>query len=203
MQKTTTLRCTCTCIRNSHPLSVHTLTPHTVPPLIVTVTMTELVYQGTNHTLYCTASYDMSLVDTPVTLVFTWTGPGGTAIVSNTITVISSSPSGSTLSLSPVDQPSVSSGNYTYIVTAQFNNTLLQSGSSSDSVRLTVLGEGAEWPMLSGPFPTAAPAPVVVTGVPIRQGRSQKSGEGGAAVPFDPARLKKGVLEPLVCTCLG
>ena len=31
------------------------------------------------------------------------------------------------------------------------------------------------------------------------QGRSQKSGEGGAAVLFDIARIRKGVLEPLVC----
>ena len=31
------------------------------------------------------------------------------------------------------------------------------------------------------------------------QGRSQKSGEGGAAVLFDIARIRKGVLEPIIC----
>ena len=38
--------------------------------------------------------------------------------------------------------------------------------------------------------------------IQVHQGRSQKSGEGGAAVLFDivhVARIRKGVLEPLVC----
>ena len=120
----------------------HTLTPHTVPPPTVTVTTSEPVYHGTSHTLSCTASYDVSLVDTPVSLVFHWsrTGPEG-PLVSSALTVISSGSSGSTLRLSPVDHPSVSSGDYTCTVTVQSNNTLVQSGSGSDSMRVTVLGE--------------------------------------------------------------
>ena len=118
----------------------HTLTLHTVPPPTVSVTSSELVYHGTNHTLSCTASYDMSVVDTPVSLVFTWTGPGG-PLFNNAITMISSGSSESTLHLSPVDRPSVSSGDYTCTVTAQSGNALVQSGSGSDSVRLTVFGE--------------------------------------------------------------
>ena len=35
------------------------------------------------------------------------------------------------------------------------------------------------------------------------QERSQKSREGGAAVLFDIARIRKGVLEPLVCALGG
>ena len=85
------------------------------------------------------SSYDLSVVNTPVT--YSWTGPTGVDLVSNNITLISSGSSGSTLTLTPVDQPSVSSGNYTCSVTAQSESTLIQSGTGSDSVALDVLGE--------------------------------------------------------------
>ena len=152
--------------------SVHTLTPHTAAPPTVTVTTSEPVYHGTHHTLSCTASYNVSLVDTPVSLVFDWTGPEG-PLVSDALTVISSGSSGSTLRLSPVDHSSVSSGDYTCTVTVQSNNTLVLSGSGSDSVRVTVLGECVDG-CRSGVtvcVPAAAPAPVVVTGVPMRSGQ--------------------------------
>ena len=112
---------------------------HAVPPPTVTVTMSQLVYHGTTHTLNCVSSYDLSVVNTPVT--YSWTGPTGVDLVSNNITLISSGSSGSTLTLTPVDQPSVSSGNYTCSVTAQSKSTLIQSGTGSDSVALDVLGE--------------------------------------------------------------
>ena len=49
--------------------------------------------------------------------------------------------SGSNLTLFPVDQPSVSSGEYTCTVTFQSENTLIPAISGSDNVTLSVLGE--------------------------------------------------------------
>ena len=80
------------------------------PPPTVTVTTSEPVYHGAAHTISCVSSYNLSVVDTPVT--YSWTGPTGDDLVSSDIHFISSGPSGSTLTLSPVDQPSVSNGNY-------------------------------------------------------------------------------------------
>ena len=87
------------------------------------------------------ASYDSTLVDSPITLEFSWAIPEG---VSNETTLIFSSSSESTLTLSPVDQPLMSSGEYTCIVTVQSENMLIISGTGSSSVVLSVLGR-PEW----------------------------------------------------------
>ena len=87
------------------------------------------------------ASYGSTLVDTPITLEFSWAFPEG---VSNETTLIFSSSSESTLTLSPVDQPLTNSGEYTCIVTVQSENMLIISGTGSSSVVLSVLGR-SEW----------------------------------------------------------
>ncbi len=89
------------------------------------------VYHGTSHTLSCNAGYDTSVVTTAVTLDYSWTGPN----------LIASSDSAA-LTLSPVDLPAQSSGDYTCTVSViPAVSTFINPATDSDTYNLTVLGE--------------------------------------------------------------
>ncbi|XP_064386134.1 mucin-2-like isoform X4 [Halichondria panicea] len=117
-----------------------------ISPPTVSVSSPTPVYHGTSHTLSCNAGYDTSVVTTAVTLDYSWTGPN----------LIASSDSAA-LTLSPVDLPAQSSGDYTCTVSViPAVSTFINPATDSDTYNLTVL---------------AAPPPDVLTGVPVRVGR--------------------------------
>ncbi|XP_064386138.1 mucin-2-like isoform X3 [Halichondria panicea] len=118
-----------------------------IPPPTVSVSSPTPVYHGTNHTLSCNAGYDTSVVTTAVTLDYSWTGPN----------LIASSDSAA-LTLSPVDLPAQSSGDYTCTVTVRPTtiSTFINPASDAATYNLTVLDTSP---------------PEVLTGVPVREER--------------------------------
>ncbi len=96
------------------------------------------VYHGTNHNITCQASYD-NILSVPVTMIYSWTGPNGPLLDSEGVTL---SQNNSLLTLSPVDRPQLSSGDYTCTVTVQpVNSAFINQSSTSDTVSVTVSGE--------------------------------------------------------------
>ena len=113
--------------------------PSTATPPTVVLTTPSPVYHGTTHTLSCTASYDTNLIDTTPVLNFAWALDDITVIM-GAITMINTLDTSSSLILSPVNTPSLTSGDYSCTVTLSESNALVVSSEASDTVNLVVQG---------------------------------------------------------------
>ncbi len=128
------------------------------------------MYHGTIHTLTCIVTYDSVLVDSTPVFSFVWT-LNGTTVTEDAITVITTINTDSVLGLSPVNHPSMSSGDYACTVTLSVNNSLILSSEGTHTLNVDVQGihcvNTSHYILL---YTIGAPLPVVQAGLPVRPG---------------------------------